>query len=233
MRIEPEKNSVSIVLLGSLNPAIFHPAWFVANNLLNKDDLKSAEVEIIHNGIAAFKVGDWLHIQVELNRFIAETTEPPFVRLSDLVVRTFGEALIHTPISQMGINRQVHFSVGDEETRNKIGKKLAPQEVWGDWASSIAGKKKEKHGGMISLIMRQIDLDDRDMGHVQAKVEPSLLIKDNSGISIDVNDHYVISNADSLDGAIRMAEILAKKFDASIRNSEWIIDQIMALKEKV
>ncbi|WP_435550072.1 hypothetical protein [Desulfobacterium sp. N47] len=208
MRIEPEINNVSIVLVGNLNPAIFHPAWFVANNILSKEDLKSAKVEIIHQHLAVFKVGDWLHLTAEPNRFISETSEPPFVRLSDFVVKTFGEALIHTPISQMGINRLVHFSVGDEETRNKIGKKLAPQEVWGEWAPFISGKKQEKHGGMVSITMQQVDLDDREAGQIQARVEPSLLIKNGSGISVTVNDHYEISKEDSLNGAIRMSGLL-------------------------
>jgi len=233
MRIEPENNSVIIVLVGSFNATIFHPAWFAANNILSKTDLESSEVEIILRGIAVFKVGDWLRIQVEPNRFIAETSEPPFVRLSDLVFKTFREALIHTPISKLGINRHVHFSVGDEETRNKIGKKLAPQEVWGEWAGCIAGKKHEKHGGMVSIVMQQVDTDDREIGHIQAKVEPSPLIKNGSGIFVEVNDHYEISKDDAWDGAIRITDILAKQFDDSIRRSEWIIDQIMALKEKV
>jgi hypothetical protein len=233
MRIEPENNSVSIVLVGSLNPAIFSPAWFVANNLLSKNDLECSEVEIILREIAVFKVGDWLRIQVEPNRFIAETSEPPFVRLSDLVIKTFREALIHTPISKLGINRIVHFSVGDEETRNKIGKKLAPQEAWGEWAGRIAGKKHDKHGGMVSIVMQQVDIDDREIGHIQAKVEPSPLIKNGSGMFVEVNDHYEISKEDALDGAIRITDILSKQFDDSIRRSEWIIDQIMALKEKV
>ncbi|MFA6413518.1 MAG: hypothetical protein WCW53_12550 [Syntrophales bacterium] len=233
MRIEPENNSVSIVLVGSLNPAIFHPSWFVANDLLSKSDIESAEVEIVHRNIAIFKVGDWLRIQVDPNRFVAETTEPPFIRLFDIVVRTFKEALIHTPIIKMGINRRVHFSVGDEETRNKIGMKLAPQEVWGEWASHIAGKEKEKHGGLTSLSMSQIDLDDREDGYITAKVTPSKLVKNGAGIFIEVNDHYEINKEDPLAGATPIIDILRKQFDVSIRRSEWIIDQIMDLKEKV
>jgi hypothetical protein len=233
MLIEPENNSVSIVLIGNLNPAIFHPSWFVANNLLSQNDIESAEVEITHRGFSVFKVGDWLRVQVEPNRFLAETTEPPFIRLYDLVVRTFREALIHTPIFQMGINRRVHFSVGDEETRNKIGKKLAPQEAWGEWASCINGKKDNERGGMVSLSMRETGLDDRETGHIQAKVEPSRLIKNGAGIFVEINDHYEIPKDDSLAGAIPIIDILEKQFDPSIRRSEWIIDQIMALKEKV
>lgn len=233
MRIEPENNHVSIVLVGSLNPAIFHLFWFAANNLLSKVEAESAQVEIIHRGIAIFKVGDWLRVQVEPNRFIAATTEPPFIRLFDLVFRTFREALNHTPLSQMGINRAVHFSVGDIETRDKIGKKLAPQEAWGEWASSIAGKNVNKRGGMVSLSMRQYDLDDREIGHIQAKVEPSPLIKYNTGIFVEINDHYEIPKNDSSSGSIPIMDILSKQFDVSLRRSECIVDQIMALKEKV
>ncbi|MFH1328469.1 MAG: hypothetical protein ABIH76_06495, partial [Candidatus Bathyarchaeota archaeon] len=166
-------------------------------------------------------------------RFLAETTEPPFVRLSDLVYKTFREALIHTPISKLGINRRVHFSVGDEETRNTIGKKLAPQEAWGEWGSCIAGNNKKKRGGMVSITMKQMDLDDREIGYIQAKVEPSPLVKNGAGIYVEVNDHYEISKDDASDGAIRITDILSKQFDDSIRRSEWIIDQIMALKEAV
>ena len=175
MRIEPENNGVSIVLVGSLNAAIFHPSWFVANDLLKKDEIANVDLEIINRDFAIFKVGNWLRIQVEPNRFIAETSEPPFIRLHDLVVRTFREVLIHTPIFQIGINRLVHFNVGDEETRNKIGKMLAPQEAWGEWAKDIAGSKDKKHGGMTALSMMQSDLDDREIGQILAQVAPSQL----------------------------------------------------------
>jgi hypothetical protein len=189
-------------------------------------------VEVVHREIAAFKVGDWLRVRVEPIRFIAESSEPPFVKLSDLVVRTFGEVLTHTPISKMGINRRVHFNVGEEAIRNRIGQVLAPQEAWGEWAKCIASTKAGKHGGMVSLTMSQEDLDDREIGYIRAKVEPSALIKGGTGIFVEVNDHYEISDQASQDGAIRITGLLAKQFDASIRRSEWIIDQIMALKEK-
>jgi len=233
MRIQPEQNSVSIVLVGSFNAAIFHPAWFGASGLLGKEDVDNAELEIVHREITAFKVGDRLRIRVEPIRFILETSEPPFVRLSDLAVRTFGEVLTHTPISQMGINRRVHFNVGEEAIRNRIGQILAPQEAWGEWATHIAGTKAGKHGGMVSLTMCQEDLDDREIGRIRAKVEPSSVIKGGTGIFVEVNDHYEISDKESPDSAIRVTGLLAKQFDASIRRSEWIIDQIMALKEKV
>jgi hypothetical protein len=233
MLIEPENNNVSIVLIGSLNAAIFHPSWFVANNILRKDDIEDAKVDFVHSALAVFKIGDWLSVRVEQNRFIAETSEPPFIRINDFVVKTFKEVLVHTPLFQIGINRQVHFSVGDEETRNKIGKKLAPQEAWGEWASDIAGKKDNKHGGMMSLTMQQADLDDRSVGAIQARVEPSMLIKNRTGIFVGVNDHYEIAEQGHSGGSAEIMDILVKQFDASIKRSEWIIDQVMNLKDKV
>jgi len=233
MRIEPIKNNVSIVFVGSFNAIIFHPEWFVSNNILSKDDLKSSEVELIHREVSIFKVGDWLRISVDPNRFIAETTEPPFIRLCDLIVKTFGEALVHTPIHQLGINRAVHFSVGQEEIRNKIGKTLAPQTAWGEWASLIEGKSIEKRGGMMSLTMRQKDIDDRENGHIEARVAPSGATGDKAGIMVAVNDHYQISEKGKITGAAQAVDLLVKQFDESIRRSEWIIDQIMALKDKV
>ena len=55
----------------------------------------------------------------------------------DFLERTFGEFLPHTPIFRMGINRQVHFTVGSEDARNEIGLKLAPHEPWGEWADAL------------------------------------------------------------------------------------------------
>jgi hypothetical protein len=232
MRIEPEISSVNIVLVGSFNPPIFHPEWFARNGLISDKEKQAAEVEIIHQAIALFRM-EWLSIRVEPQRFIAETQEGPFIRLADFVVKTFKEYLNHTPVSMMGINRHVHFSVGDEDTRNCIGKKLAPHEPWGEWAATIEGKSKEKRGGMRSLTMEQRDLDDRKKGYVRAKVEPSDHIKNEVGISMEMNDHYEVEDPAKNQGCEELIGLLERQFDISIKRSEWIIDQIMALKEQV
>jgi len=233
MLIEPQINTVSIVLVGSFNPAIFHPAWFLANGIFRDEDFKVAKIELIHPEIAIFNVGEWLSVRVERERFAAETREPPFIRLCDFVVKTFKEALLHTPINQIGINRQLHFSVGDNEICDKIGKLLAPQEPWGEWAQSFQGKTREKRGGLISISMIQLELEDRDEGHIRTKVEPSARITDGTGIYVEINDHYDFSNKEPKGSTLHATDLLEKHFDDSIRRSEWIIDQIMSLKEKV
>ncbi len=134
---------------------------------------------------------------VETNRFVVETTEPP-IQLRDLVVRTFREYLPHTPIGMLGINRKVHFSVGSIEQRDRIGYKLAPPEAWGDWAADIRAAKGKFHGGVRSLVMRQDMVDDRPAGYVQASVEPSVKIRNEMGMYIQVNDHYQVDDPDYL-----------------------------------
>jgi len=233
MQIEPEDGNVSIVLVGDLNPASFHPAWFEANHLLTAEEVDGAHLELVHREIALFRVGEWLNVRVEPSRFVAETREAPYVRLSDLVLRTFKTCLNHTPIRMLGINRRVHFSVGDEPTRNRIGKLLAPQEPWGEWAPRLAEGAGEKHGGMISLTMQQTHLDDREKGYIRAKIEPSPVIKGSAGIYMEVNDHYEFDEYVATMGAEPMMDLLAKVFESSIRRSEWIIDQVMGLKDRV
>ena len=51
-----EIEGVSIVLLGSFNPAIFQPSWFVLNKILPDYDVLKPEVNIIHNQITQFSV---------------------------------------------------------------------------------------------------------------------------------------------------------------------------------
>ena len=230
MRIAPEIGDVSVVLVGNFNPPIFHPSWFLGNGLIGEQEASAAEIEVIHREITIFRM-DWISIRVEQDRFVAETQEAPFIRLSDLVVRTFKEFLIHTPVRMLGINRRVHFSVGDEETRNRIGKTLAPHEPWGEWGKHIEGGDLQKRGGLRSLVMEQKDLDDRSKGYIRSKIEPSSKLDPKSnGIFMEINDHYEVEDPDGLSGCDEIIGILEKQFDVSIRRSEWIIDQIMALR---
>jgi hypothetical protein len=233
MRIEPELSAFSIVMIGSLNPRIFQPEWFSRTGLINEKEIASADIQIIHAQMAAFSL-DWLNIQVTEDRFSAETRVPPFVRLKDLILRTFGEFLPHTPIFKLGLNRVVHFSVGTLETRNKVGRALAPTAPWGEWARNIEGQpdKPETVGGMRSLTM----LAQRTDGHsgaITVRVEPSLhpsLVR--NGIFIEVNDHYEIAEPQKTIGTDAAMRIIETEGERSIERSEQIIDQIMALRDK-
>lgn len=97
MRMEPDISEVNIVILGTFNPAIFTPAWFVLHELLPKSVTESAKLQIANQWLTLFNT-DWLSLQVETEKFSAGTSQAPHIRVCDLVVRAFKEFLYHTPL---------------------------------------------------------------------------------------------------------------------------------------
>ncbi|MBI2412108.1 MAG: hypothetical protein HYV24_02735 [Deltaproteobacteria bacterium] len=228
MLINPEISNVSIVLVGNFNPIIFRPEWFEKHDILSKDDTEKTKVKIVHPEISDFQ-NEWLNLQVQTSKFTVSTSEPPYVKLFDFVVKTFKEYLSHTPISKLGINREVHFSANDLANRDRIGKILAPREPWGEWGKLIDAGEGEEHGGMANLTMQIKKLDDREKGMINITVQPSS--KAYAGILVSVNDHFELSDTTTtgyLDSN-KIMDLLVKKFDTSLENSEKIINQIMGL----
>jgi hypothetical protein len=53
------------------------------------------------------------------------------------------------------------------------------------------------------------------------------------GIHMEINDHYVVGGeTETIIGSESVMDILEEQWSISIERSEWIIDQIMALKDK-
>jgi len=142
MRIEPKIGGCSIVLLGNFNPAIFSPAWFARYEVVSATEAEAAEIVISLPDFTRFQVGTKM-ITVDPKRFAVETTQAPWVSICDVAVKTFGELLPHTPLLQIGINRQVHFGVGTEDVRNRMGRELTPTMPWGEWGSKIEASPPE------------------------------------------------------------------------------------------
>jgi hypothetical protein len=234
LRITPEIDGASIVLIGSFNPPIFQPEWFARHEILGTEDANAANIEIIHPQMAAFSLS-WSSIRVTVERFFIETSYPPFIRARDLVLRTFREYLTHTPVTKIGINRTVHFNVASFEERDRIGNLLAPKVPWGDWARDLAGEpgKRETVGGLRTMTMMQTARKDGHRGTISARVEPSVfpsLIE--RGIFMEINDHYELGDPATVQGSDAAINILESEWERSIERSEWIIEQIMVLRDE-
>lgn len=231
MRIEPEIAEVSLVLLGRFNPVIFTPAWFGWHELLPRKTIEIADTNIAHPQITSFKA-DWLNIQVVPERIQMNTSQPPYIRIRDLAVRIFREHLHHTPLTTVGINRDVHFCVHDDKQRDRLGRLLAPVEPWGDWATKL--DLDGERGGMVSLTMRRVDPCNRPAGgQINVKVEPSNRVEhENLGVYVGVNDHYVVGDVKPEMQTRKIVELLEEKFDDSLRRADDIIDHIMSLTEE-
>lgn len=227
MEIEPEITGGSIVLVGSFNPAIFSPDWFIRHGLIRESEVIRDDGKLlIFNQLAQFAL-EWCQISVEPHRFVIGSTRDPLVKICDLTVRTFGEFLPHAPLQQLGINREVHFKVKSLEARDRMGFKLAPPSSWGDWEKDLTAKSDRMRGGLKLLSMQQQVFSESRTGYIQATVQPSAVITDGAGVFVQVNDHYESSNPGA--GNPELLDILESRFEASRVKSDWIVDQIMKL----
>ena len=230
VRTEPEIDEVAVVLVGSLNPAIFTPAWFALHGLLPESAAESAELEVAHPQVTRFST-DWLRLKVTTDRFTAESAQAPYIRVRDLVVRVFKEHLDHTPLRAMGINRNVHSRVASATERDRIGRTLAPVAPWGSYAQEL--DLGGEHGGMTSLTMSQLQLKGRPPGgQVNVTVEPSnRIVGGRSGVYVRINDHFAVDPADA-GGRAQLIGFLEDSFDTSLRRSAGIVDHIMSLAQE-
>ena len=71
---DPANEEISLVLLGSLNPTIFHPEWFVRQGLLPRGEAERAETQIISPQVADVRFSDF-GLQVLPNRLSVQTTD--------------------------------------------------------------------------------------------------------------------------------------------------------------
>ena len=183
MQYEAVIDGVSIVFVGSFNPKIFHPGWFAAQGLIRPEEAEAADITVVHSELVAIQM-EWARVEVTTNRALFATTD--FVSaepLRDLALGTF-LTLSHTPISKMGLNRDRHFKMANQDAWNAIGDSLAPK---GHWRSIL------NCPGMRSLTMEGVR-EDGHAGYVRVKVEPSARVE--HGVFVALNDHYELKNPD-------------------------------------
>lgn len=182
----PEINGAAIVLVGSFNPAIFQPEWFVRQNLLSETEAGAAKINAVVPQICDFETGRF-QIQVTTDRFAAVSkADANPAPLRDLVLGTFF-ILEHTPVTAVGLNRQMHFAIGSEEDWHRLGDTLAPKD---GWYKILPGRP-----GMRSLtIQTQMHEGRPEDPKLTIKVEPSLQVK--FGVYFETNEHYAAPKGD-------------------------------------
>lgn len=209
---------VSVVFLGSFNPAIMHPAWFASHELIQSDENNvptGVTLHLSHRDITDFKTESF-HLQVIPQRFSLTSYDSSFFdSLRDLAVGTF-RILNHTPIGKMGINREFHFQLPDEKSYHQLGDRLAPKD---DWRNVLDTPR------LASLNM-QGEREDGYTGFVRVKVEPSSQVGP-WGIFVEVNDHYETPDAEAAKGCAELIGLLEQVWNQSIARSEAIAHKMI------
>jgi hypothetical protein len=209
------ERSASLVLVGSFNPAIFHPLWFANQGLLGKEECEAADLEVAHKSIAIFTVG-WLRVEATQERFVARLCQDGFESLvRDFVINTF-KKLPHTPVKAVGINHDCTFALDTIEEWHTLGHKLVPKtELWDNIL---------QNPGTTSVSVREKREDPAPTGYINVRVEPTN--KCANGIYVDVNDHYSLDAVTERPAAINAIEMIEKHWANSAKKADEIFDNI-------
>jgi len=208
----PEISGSSIVLRGSFNPAIFQPAWFAQQNLLAQAEAEASELKIVHPQISSFETERFV-LQITTDRFVAASkpnasSEP----LRDLVVGTFF-ILEHTPVTAIGLNRQLHFPMKSEDEWHRLGDKLAPKDGWN---GVLEGRP-----GMRSLDILTYNAQPAGSS-MMVRVQPSVLVK--FGAYFETNEQYLAPNNEPLKA---LMQILRERWEEAQRYASKIANHIL------
>ena len=209
---------LTVVFLGSFNPAIFQPAWFAGHDLISSDEKKvpsGVKLGIVHPEVVDFSTENF-QIQVVQQRLSVATTDVSFYdSLRDMLSGTF-TVLGHTPIVNMGINREFHFQMPNEDEWNAVGDRLAPKDDW---------KRVLDDPGMKSMIIQGERSDDR-LGFVRVRVETSNQVQPN-GIFVEVNDHYAVADPEKAQGSRELVDIMLDVWAESLRKARHIAQTVV------
>lgn len=220
MQPQFERKSLSIVLRGIFNPAMFHPSWFASQDLIREKEAEAANIEVVHPQVSVFDL-DWLRVRITQDRFhVATIQEAYYEPLRDLVMGVF-TILDYTPLRVLGINRDFHYDFASEEAWHAIGDLLTPKEHWKDIL---------ERPGMRAIVIEGQRPDDLP-GYIRVKVEPSQEIR--YGIFIDINDHYILSTeGDAIVEKERLLKPLSQNWMESMKRHETIAQSIIKLGDR-
>ena len=227
MRHSPEIQEVSIVVLGSFSPEPVTPYWLAYHGLISKEEADEAVHSVNSPSVSQMDWG-WGKFYIDLNRIQFRTSESPWVRAQDFIIKLITDVIPGSPSHAIGINIAAHFPLSFED-KEKLGHKLAPRETWGAWGENLHNvDPREQKNGLSSITMRQgTNLDHKDNSYIDVNISASNLLKPN-GIRIYVNDHYSYSdNADAKASSNATATILTDRFEISLARSGTIIDDII------
>ena len=191
--------------MGSFNPAIFHPEWFLRQKFINEDEAKQPEsaVNVVGRDVSDIQVCGMKLFCVSDRLSLSISNISKAARMHDLLLQVF-TTLAHVPITACGINPNAHYRVDDVKYWHKIGNTLAPKDlIWNELV---------EQPGMQSLLIKA-PRKGGFPGETFVWVEPSLDQRYHPGIFVRVNYHYPLAPETLHSGA---CELLLKFLDA-----EW------------
>jgi hypothetical protein len=193
--LTPIQHEASIVIMGSFNPAIFRPSWFIQNGMVGPGDIDESKAEFVTPEIARFRFAMGL-IEVVSNRFLITTKDPgSFGRLRDLVVSIF-TTLSHTPVQLLGMNGLLEYRLLDEGAWKAFGDVLARKDIW--------QKALPAPVGLMNMTVQAVR-DDGLKGYTHVRIDGT----SHNGIRYDINNHIELEDG----GTQALLQTLSEHWD--------------------
>jgi hypothetical protein len=168
---------LSLAVIGSFNPAIFHPAWLLHNELIRDEEADDAKTQFLSRELTAVEL-PWCEFQVTSDRFDLQSSDPSKQQpLRDLALGIF-TVLEHTPVSMYGFNSYRHLKMPSDEAWFTLSRALAPIDLW----------ERLLNVPQLGALIINGDRAGSSADRVQIRVEKSMKVP--SGIFIHVNQHY-------------------------------------------
>ncbi len=174
----PEAEGLDVVIIGSFNPAIFHPEWFLRQKLIGEEDAKEAKVKLVSSEVSDIQLGGVKVICIPERLSLGTSNISQEARVQDMLGQIF-TLLSHIPVTACGINASAHYLAGSAEYWHRIGHTLAPKELV--WEGLL------HQPGMQSLTVKG-RRDGEFPGEINVTVEPSA--RYSPGIFVRSNYHY-------------------------------------------
>ena len=200
--------------MGAFNPSIFQPYWFKSVGILTDEEVDRAKVRLIEPEYAEIELG-LITIKAMNKRFMVFSNALMLAdKVKDFVIYVF-RVLHHTPLTAMGINREIRYKIMDKTYWHNIGHKLAPKDIWDG---------QLRNPGM-ALFGLSGERGDGYEGSVNLRVEPAYEIKP-CGIFISVNNHFTFPDHAKTTNFKLAMEILDKCWDTSLSDIDRFSENI-------
>lgn len=203
---------VQVVLVGSFNPAIFQPQWFARQHLVRPEEAEgeSCQIEIVRPEITVCTMGPFRYVVDPIRFEVSTDSLASMSALRDLVLNTFG-VLEHTPITEMGVNRFMHFKMASEEEWHGVGNRLVPKEIW---------KGLVTNPGMQTIQVAG-SRDGSPAARWTITVQPSQRMK--PGVFVSTNEHFMVGK----DEAQRLLSMLRDHWESAQRAAREVATQLL------
>ncbi len=220
---ETLSDEASIVVLGSFNPRIFHPEWFIRKGIIEEWDFSEDKTIVVVPDMAQLALPDQRDLLVLLNKYqLKSSMASNYSSLKDLVSSTFA-ILPETPVTSMGMNFHSIIKISDLDHWKSFGQKLAPRETWIGAIGYVndLDDTKQLELGLWDMTMN-IPRNDDLKGFMRARLNVEGSTKART-IRFSMNSHVELGDK----GARMVPTVLKDRWDNSLEFAKDFTSKMM------